>query len=457
MTKGRYGHHIGKVISVVDIAILILCYLGIRFFMPGYPVFESTAVALTFVLAMVVVAFFFRSIHYQRAAHADRVAIRSVQAAVAFALLSLALTTLLREDVEWTPLLTLYLIYGVMLTVWWQVSRKVIKHYRQLGFNYKRVVIVGGGAVCAALVKEMENDLGYGYRILAVFAETPEEAPKKYYKGSLDDVSGFLANNVADELYCLVTGTKDNQDQKFMKIAEANAIDYFYVPQIRNITQRLYELDNIGKVSIMALRSNPLSNPWNRLVKRSFDILFSACTLILSPIVLIPVAIGIKLSSPGPIFFKQLRTGYRGNDFLCYKFRTMHINDESDSQQATKNDPRKFRFGDFLRRSSIDELPQFWNVFKGDMSVVGPRPHMVAHTKTYSTLIDQYMLRHTIKPGITGWAQVSGFRGPTDHLWQMEKRVEHDVWYAEHWNLLLDLKIIFLTIRNAIKGDENAF
>ena len=172
---------------------------------------------------------------------------------------------------------------------------------------------------------------------------------------------------------------------------------------------------------------------------------------------IIPVGIGIKLSSPGPIFFVQKRTGYRGQAFNCYKFRTMRVNDDSDTLQASKGDPRVTWFGNFLRRSSIDELPQFFNVWRGDMSVVGPRPHMVAQTEMYSELIDKYMLRHTIKPGITGWAQVRGYRGQTEELWQMEKRVEFDVWYAENWSFFLDMKIIFRTIWNALKGEDNAY
>lgn len=179
--------------------------------------------------------------------------------------------------------------------------------------------------------------------------------------------------------------------------------------------------------------------------------------MLFSPIVLIPVSIAIKLSSPGPIFFKQLRTGFRGKEFYCYKFRTMKVNKDADTKQATKKDPRKTKVGEFLRKTSIDELPQFFNVWRGDMSVVGPRPHMLKHTKDYSALIDKYMLRHTIKPGITGWAQVNGFRGQTDHLWQMEKRVEYDVWYAENWNFFLDLKIIFLTVWNVFRGEKNAY
>lgn len=208
---------------------------------------------------------------------------------------------------------------------------------------------------------------------------------------------------------------------------------------------------------MLTVRHNPHTRAINRFAKRTFDVVFSSIVLLCSPIIFIPVAIAIKISSPGPVFFKQKRTGYRGKDFYCYKFRTMRVNKDADKVQASKNDSRKTRVGDFLRRTSIDELPQFINVFLGSMSVVGPRPHMLMHTETYRDLISHYMVRHLIKPGITGWAQVNGYRGQTEELWQMERRVEYDVWYIENWTWILDLKIIARTVLNAIHGEENAF
>ncbi len=208
---------------------------------------------------------------------------------------------------------------------------------------------------------------------------------------------------------------------------------------------------------LLSITRNPLKNPLNRIFKRFFDIVVSSVFLVFYPLIYIPVAIGIKLSSPGSVYFKQERTGYRGRSFMCLKFRTMRINAKSDEAQATRNDPRKTRFGDFLRRTSLDELPQFINVWKGDMSVVGPRPHMLKHTEEYTALVDRYMARHAVKPGITGWAQVNGYRGLTDELWKMERRVEHDVWYIENWTFLLDLKIMVRTVLNAIQGEKNAF
>ena len=177
----------------------------------------------------------------------------------------------------------------------------------------------------------------------------------------------------------------------------------------------------------------------------------------LFPIIYIIVGCIIKITSPGPIFFKQKRNGINGEEFWCYKFRSMKVNLDADKIQATKNDPRKTKFGNFMRKTNIDELPQLINVFLGDMSLVGPRPHMVKHTEEYSQLIDTYMVRHFVKPGITGWAQVTGYRGETKELHQMEGRVKADIWYMEHWSFILDLNIIYKTFANAIHGEKNAY
>ncbi|MDE6354494.1 MAG: sugar transferase, partial [Prevotella sp.] len=169
------------------------------------------------------------------------------------------------------------------------------------------------------------------------------------------------------------------------------------------------------------------------------------------------IALIIKLQSPGPIFFKQSRTGMNGREFQCYKFRSMHVNKDADLVQATENDPRKFAFGNFMRKANVDELPQFFNVLKGDMSIVGPRPHMLHHTEVYRDLIDKYMVRHFVKPGITGWAQVTGYRGETKELWQMEGRVQRDIWYIENWSIWLDLRIIGKTALQIFIHDKNAY
>ena len=214
----------------------------------------------------------------------------------------------------------------------------------------------------------------------------------------------------------------------------------------------------LGNVPVLSIRREPLELLENRILKRTFDIVCAAlflCTIF--PFIYIVVGIAIKMNSPGPVFFKQKRSGEDGKEFWCYKFRSMRVNTQCDTLQATEHDPRKTKIGEIIRRTSIDELPQFINVLKGDMSIVGPRPHMLKHTKEYSQLINKFMVRHFVKPGITGWAQVTGYRGETKELWQMEGRVIRDIWYIEHWAFLLDLYIIYKTVYNAIHGEKEAY
>jgi len=196
----------------------------------------------------------------------------------------------------------------------------------------------------------------------------------------------------------------------------------------------------------------------NLLVKRIFDILFSLLAFVLVLSWLYPIlAILIKLESRGPVIFKQLRSGRNNKSFWCYKFRSMRLNYEADKIQARKDDDRITILGRFLRKTSIDEFPQFFNVLKGDMSVVGPRPHMLQHTEQYRQIVANFKMRHYMKPGITGWAQVNGYRGETSTPDSMEKRVQHDIWYLYNWNAALDIKIVFLTAYSVFIGDKNAY
>ncbi len=353
------------------------------------------------------------------------------------------------------------LLYGVMIVAWpagWTLSRFMIKHMRSQGRNFVRVVIVGTNTTAHRLYHEMNSDAGYGLCIMGfIDDDKPEGELPAPYIGSLDVLDAYVKEHNVDEIYFAWSGEKAQALSRVLKIADDNVVSFYYVPQISRYVRRHFESRSIGAMNVLSLLRNPLSNPLNRGIKRLFDIVFSSVFLVFFPLILIPVAIAIKLSSPGPVFFKQKRTGYRGRTFNCLKFRTMRVNAAADTAQATKDDPRKTKVGDFLRKTSLDELPQFINVFLGDMSVVGPRPHMLKQTESYTQLIDKYMVRHVVKPGITGWAQVNGYRGLTDEVWKMEKRVEYDVWYIEHWHFFLDMKIIARTVLNAVHGESNAF
>jgi putative colanic acid biosynthesis UDP-glucose lipid carrier transferase len=228
------------------------------------------------------------------------------------------------------------------------------------------------------------------------------------------------------------------------------AIDYYYTNNP--------VVESIGNVLVFTTQNTPLDNFHNVIAKRVFDLVFSFVFLVtLFPVIYLIIGIIIKLGSPGPVFFVQERTGKNGATFKCYKFRSMRCNDEANTKQATANDSRKTRVGNFLRKTNLDDLPQFINVLKGDMSIVGPRPHMLLHTEEYSRLVNKYMVRHFIKPGVTGWAQINGCRGETKEVSQMEDRIRKDIWYLENWSFLLDIEIIIRTVFVTFKGDVKAY
>ena len=223
------------------------------------------------------------------------------------------------------------------------------------------------------------------------------------------------------------------------------------------ITREVH-IDYFGDLPILSLRSEPLDDVGNRIKKRALDICVSLFVIVFVLSWLIPiVGILIFLESRGPIFFKQLRTGKDKRPFYCLKFRSMRVNKDSDLKQATQNDMRVTKIGRFIRKTGLDEIPQFLNVFVGEMSLIGPRPHMLKHTSDYSKVVDDYMIRQFIKPGITGWAQINGYRGEITNPEQIQMRVNKDLWYLENWTLWLDVQIMFMTVYYILKGDKNAF
>ena len=440
--------------------ILNLLFLTVVRFIPC----EAQGVALRVMLVCLNVAYlpvpylYTRKVLANRSIHIDRIVAHAITAVMLTACCFSAI--LLYIGIEPVPvhrLLCFFLIYMVVLPISWTIFREVMKFFRRRGYNYLKVVIVGTGSTAVKLVANMEENSSYGYRVLGFFSPYKPTDFEGAYLGTLDKFKDFVTEYGVDEVYYTLSGEDRESLSQTLKVCEDNMVKFYYVPQINRYFDRIFKLTAVGPTPGLAPHPTSLSTWHSRFAKRTFDIIFSSAFLLFSPIIFIPVAIAIKISSPGPVFFKQRRTGYHGKDFTCYKFRTMKVNKDSDNLQATKNDPRKTRLGDFLRKSSIDELPQFFNVLIGDMSVVGPRPHMLKHTEQYTSLIDQYMVRHIIRPGITGWAQVTGFRGETKELWQMQGRVERDVWYIEHWSFLLDLKIIVKTVLNAVKGEKNAF
>ncbi len=353
---------------------------------------------------------------------------------------------------------------GALYVVWHLLIRKVIGWIRRKGSNNYTVAMVGSDPnmlqVCQFLSDSYTDE---GYKVVGMFTDRPEEIPEGVTNlGRPEDAIPYVVHNhaILKEILCsLNPATKMDYVNRLVSTCEANMVRFKYVPGMEGYPKRKMAISQLGNVNVISLHEEPLNTPLAKLVKRAGDVVFSGLFLVtLFPVIWVVCAIGIKLSSPGPVFFKQRRTGYEGKEFWCYKFRSMHASADADTKQAVKGDSRVFKFGEFLRKSSIDELPQFINVFRGDMSVVGPRPHMIHHTDIYSDLIGDYMIRHLAKPGITGWAQVNGCRGETRELSEMKERVEKDIWYIEHWSVELDVSIIFTTLWQLFRrSDEKAY
>ena len=393
----------------------------------------------------------------------EQIMVRVLRNMVPFVLLSVCILLLFHFEFSHSRLFGLFYIVLILVIVSYRLAfRYFLELSRKQGGNVRKVILIGSHENMQELYHAMTDDPTSGYRVLGYFEDFPSDRyPSDVsYLEHPQEVNNFLKQNVGrvDQLYCSLPSARSAEIVPIINYCENHLVRFFSVPNVRNYLKRRMHFEMLGNVPVLSIRREPLELLENRIVKRTFDIVCSTlflCTIF--PFIYIIVGVAIKMSSPGPIFFKQKRSGEDGKEFWCYKFRSMRVNAQCDTLQATEHDPRKTRIGEIIRKTSIDELPQFINVFKGDMSIVGPRPHMLKHTQEYSLLINKFMVRHFVKPGITGWAQVTGYRGETKELWQMEGRVMRDIWYIEHWTFLLDLYIMYKTVYNAIHGEKEAY
>jgi putative colanic acid biosynthesis UDP-glucose lipid carrier transferase len=349
-------------------------------------------------------------------------------------------------------------LFGFLVGLWKLVFLTIRKNNRNLLLDSRSIVIVGSGRIAMDIFQYFENHKHSGYKVVGFFDDKASRiAEIGLYLGSVSDVIEFTLENNIHEIFCALPTSESQKIEQLMIEADKHLIRFKIIPEYIK-SKKLMQVQNYDHIPVISVRPEPLENMLNRTVKRLFDVAFSLFIIIFFISWIFPIlALIIKLQSSGPIFFTQERSGKDNVTFKCFKFRSMRVNNDSNEKQATRTDDRITPIGAFMRKTSLDEFPQFFNVLIGNMSVVGPRPHMISHTERYSALIDQFMVRHFLKPGITGWAQTNGFRGETKTTEDMLKRVEADVWYLENWSFLLDLKIIFLTFWNVIKGDEKAF
>ncbi len=332
-------------------------------------------------------------------------------------------------------------------------------HFKSKDFIYKKILIIGYNATAKKLESYFEEE-GINTQLIG-FTEDEDnvtELSKHPILASINNTIQIAKQYEVEEIFSTITPEQNKYIYKLMSIAEKECIRFKIVPDLSLFINKPVYIDYIRDMPVLSLRSEPLDDVGNRIKKRALDMIISFLVVVFILSWLIPlIGLLIYLESKGPIIFSQLRTGKNNKSFRCYKFRSMRVNNEADSRQATKNDNRITRVGRFIRKTSIDEFPQFLNVLKGEMSLVGPRPHMVKHTVDYSKLVDQFMIRQFLKPGITGWAQINGYRGQITDDEQIKMRVISDLWYLENWTVWLDVRIIFLTIYKVFKGDEKAF
>ncbi|NEV94509.1 undecaprenyl-phosphate glucose phosphotransferase [Psychroflexus sp. YR1-1] len=326
-----------------------------------------------------------------------------------------------------------------------------LKTYRKdLGGNFRRTVIVGESAGSLQLKSFFDEKPEYGYQCKKVFNISSNT--------TIETINKFVLDNKIDEIYCSMADLTNEQLNQIISFADNNLKVIKFLPDNKDIYSRKLNYEYYGFLRVISLRKIPLDSLVNKFLKRAFDVLLSLIVIVFVLSWLTPLlAICIKMESRGSVFFKQKRNGLDYEEFYCYKYRSMKPNPEADLHQVHKNDRRVTRIGKLLRKTSMDELPQFFNVIKGEMSVVGPRPHMVSHTHNFAENVDKFMVRHFIKPGITGLAQVSGYRGEVETGQDIINRVKYDIFYLENWSLLLDMKIIFQTLSNAVKGDKKAY
>lgn len=326
------------------------------------------------------------------------------------------------------------------------------KYRTAFGGNFRKTVIVGKNKQTAALESFFNNKPEYGYIHKKTFNSKEKE------KFSLEACFNFIIEESIDEIYCSISELSNSQMYKIIDFADNNLKILKFLPDNKDIHSKKLKYEYYDYIPILSLRNIPLEDSVNQFVKRTFDIFFSSLVIIFILSWLTPIiAILIKLESKGPVFFKQSRNGFNYKEFDCYKFRSMMPNQDAHLYQATRGDQRITKIGKFIRKTSIDELPQFFNVLLGNMSVVGPRPHLWTQNKVYGTKVKKYMIRHHVKPGVTGLAQVRGYRGEIETDNDMVNRIKYDVFYIENWSLFMDIKIIALTIINIFKGEEKAY
>ena len=446
--QGRYSGLINPISGIIDLLVinLLAYYLPIQF---QSPILFHTYISLSWIIISFKTEFY-KVYRYSKVVYILRLLFIQF---VFFFLILYAFIGFFKQPIISRLALGQYFVFTfITVFVLKFLNYILLMQYRErVNGNIRNVVVIGKSKKANQLIKVFEERREYGYVFKRQFSPRDQ---------NFDVMACFryIVNNKIDEIYCSISELKNDELSAFINFADNNLKTLKFLPDNKNIFSKKLKFEYYDYLPILSLRDIPLHNALNALLKRGFDIIFSLAVIFGLLIWIGPIlAVLIRLESKGPIFFIQKRTGFDNREFQCFKFRSMGMNDAADAKQAGKNDMRVTKIGKFIRKTSIDELPQFYNVLFGNMSVVGPRPHMLKHTDEYANRVDKYMLRHFVKPGITGLAQVRGYRGEIEKDSDIQNRIKFDIFYVENWSFFMDLKIIVQTIINAISGEEKAY
>lgn len=452
MQKGRYSKYIRPLSILID---LILVLGLMPFFFKGLDI-SFSFFGCYLIITWIIVSFFASFYNVYRFTTPVEILSKISKQSVFFILLIIAFFPFNKEIIFSGKAIALYSIalFSIIIIIKSLLFYYLKKYRIVTGNNFRNAVIIGYSKEATDLKRIFEERPDYGYRFKGFFSD---KKSNENIIGKVDVIKAFSLENKIDEIYCSLNELSDEKLKDLVEFGDENNIVIKFIPDSKAIFSKNLKIDYYELFPVLSLQKTALHDPLIKNFKRAFDFVFSLIVVILLLSWLTPLmALLIKLESRGPVFFKQSRPGLDEQEFLCYKFRSMKVNVTTE-KEASRNDPRVTKIGRFIRKTSIDELPQFFNVLLGDMSVVGPRPHLWSQNKTYGSKIKKYMVRHYVKPGITGLAQVKGYRGEIETESDMINRIKFDVYYIENWSLLMDIKIIIQTVVNIFKGEEKAY
>ncbi|MDE3185546.1 MAG: undecaprenyl-phosphate glucose phosphotransferase [Bacteroidota bacterium] len=460
----QFERYLQITLFIIDLIVLNVVFIIFQLIFTNSVHFKSTDAYFKYVsianVSWIILAFFLRAYSNSIILNFENFTKRTIQVFLIWVITILFYLFFSRElVVSRFFIITTTAAFGLGLLLNKFIYLGIFKYFKSSELLVKKIIIVGYNETAKKLAAYFEQD-GLNTQIIGYIEDEENIDELSHYPvlANITDTLQVAKELNAQEIFSTITPEQNNYIYDLMYESEKECIRFRIVPNLSVFITREVHIEYFGELPILSLRKEPLDDVGNRIKKRALDIVVSLFVTIFILSWLIPV-IGflVFLESGTPIFFKQLRTGKNKKPFYCWKFRSMKTNKDADLKQATRDDSRITFLGRFLRKSSLDEFPQFLNVLKGEMSLVGPRPHMIKHTSDYSKLVDDYMVRQFIKPGITGWAQINGYRGEINNPEQIKMRVNKDLWYLENWTLWLDIRILLLTVYFVFKGDNKAY